>query len=200
MARPVSKDYGAKRRLILDRAAQLFADEGFDRTSVSRVAKACEISKANVYHYYTGKDEILFDILDAYLSGLRDNIFGLQGTLQHETPEKRFAKTITQILLEYQGMDNEHRLQTTVLNHLPKDQQQVLLDYQRDIVRLMSKLISDIAPQVFTEQQAKLRATTMSVFGMLNWYYMWNPSANAQDRREYAAHVASLCESGFTGL
>ena len=119
MARPVAKDYGTKRRLILDQAARLFADEGFDRTSVNRVAQACAISKANVYHYYGSKDEILFDILDAYLSGLRDSIFGLQETLTDLDPSEKLKATMTQILLDYQGMDHEHRLQTTVLNHLP---------------------------------------------------------------------------------
>lgn len=200
MARPVAKDYGTKRRLILDRAAQLFADEGFDRTSVSRVAQACEISKANVYHYYSGKDEILFDILNAYLSGLRQSVIGLQTELKEHSPQDRFAATVTKILIDYQGMDNEHRLQTTVLNHLQDDQQKVLLGYQRDIVRLVSDLIADIAPEVFADDKAKLRATTMSVFSMLNWYYMWNPNANEQDRRDYAAHVVRLCEGGFAGL
>lgn len=200
MARPVAKDYRTKRRQILDRAAKLFADEGFDRTSVSRVAQACEISKANVYHYYSGKDEILFDILNAYLSGLKDSIFALQETLRDEPPQERFAATVTQILLEYQGMDNEHRLQTTVLNHLQEDQQKVLLGYQRDIVRLVSGLIADIAPLVFANDRAKLRATAMSVFGMLNWFYMWNPNADGTDRRAYAAHVVRLCEGGFAGL
>ncbi|WGI22092.1 TetR/AcrR family transcriptional regulator [Amylibacter sp. IMCC11727] len=200
MARPVAKDYGTKRRLILDRAAQLFADEGFDRTSVSRVALACEISKANVYHYYGSKDEILFDILDAYLSGLRDGIFALQTTLTHVTAQDRFSATITKILLDYQGMDHEHRLQTTVLNHLPPDQQKILLGYQRELVHLMSRLIRDVEPVVFENDPAKLRATTMSVFGMLNWFYMWKPDATGKDRRDYAAHISRLCSGGFAGL
>jgi len=200
VARPVAKDYGTKRRLILDRAAQLFADEGFDRTSVSRVAQACEISKANVYHYYSSKDEILFDILNAYLFGLRDSVFALQDEVTNLLPEDRFAATVTKILLDYQGMDNEHRLQTTVLNHLPADQQKVLLGYQRDIVRLVSRLIVAIEPRVFENRSEKLRATTMSVFGMLNWYYMWNPNADEQARRKYAAHVCQFCKGGFAGL
>lgn len=200
MARPVAKDYGTKRRLILDQAARLFADEGFDRTSVSRVAQACAISKANVYHYYSSKDEILFDILDAYLSGLRDSIFEVQTKFDDLSPSEQLQATMTQILLDYQGMDHEHRLQTTVLNHLPPDQQKTLLGYQRDLVRLMSDLIKAVEPKVFAKDKAKLRATTMSVFGMLNWFYMWNPNANEQARRDYAAHISQLCEGGFAGL
>ncbi|MEM7441197.1 MAG: helix-turn-helix domain-containing protein [Pseudomonadota bacterium] len=74
MARTIAKNYDEKRGLILDRAARLFADEGFDRASVNSVAQACDISKANIYHYYKSKDEILFDILDKYLSALQARI------------------------------------------------------------------------------------------------------------------------------
>ena len=146
MARPIAKDYGTKRRLILNQAARLFANEGFDRTSVSRVAQACEISKANVYHYYGGKDEILFDILDAYLSGLRDRIVGMD--LADQTAQKRFSLTITEILLAYQGADFEHRLQANVMGHLPPKQQAILQGYQKDLVSHLSGLVSGIAPQV----------------------------------------------------
>ncbi len=198
MARTIAKDYDAKRQIILDRAARLFADEGFDRASVSRIAQACEISKANIYHYYSSKDDILFDILDNYLSGLRDRICGLP----HEdlSPETRFQQMVVEILLAYQGADNEHRLQVGSLGFLPDAQQDILRAYQRDLVRHASVLITDIAPQVFNGDKAKLRATTMSVFGMLNWFYMWNKAADSRARADYANLVCGLCLRGIPGL
>jgi AcrR family transcriptional regulator len=198
VARPIAKDYGTKRRLILNQAARLFANEGFDRTSVSRVAQACEISKANVYHYYGGKDEILFDILDAYLSGLRDRIVGMD--LADQTAQKRFSLTITEILLAYQGADFEHRLQANVMGHLPPKQQAILQGYQKDLVSHLSGLVSGIAPQVFEGDKPKLRAATMSVFGMLNWFYMWNPNADENARKDYGELVSKLCLNGVPNL
>ena len=198
MARPIAKDYGTKRRLILAQAARLFANEGFDRTSVSRVAQACEISKANVYHYYGGKDEILFDILDAYLSGLRDRIVWMD--LAGQTAQKRFALTITEILLAYQGADFEHRLQANVLGHLPPEQQAILQGYQKDLVSHLSSLVSDIAPQIFEGDKPKLRAATMSVFGMLNWFYMWNPNADEKARKDYGELIGKLCLNGLPNV
>ena len=198
MARTIAKDHDTKRQVILDRAAQLFADEGFDRTSVSRVAQACAISKANIYHYYSSKDDILFDILDSYLSGLRDRICGLSS--EGLSPEARFQQMIAEVLLAYQGADNEHRLQVGSLGFLPEARQEILRTYQRDLVRHASGLIADIAPKIFREDKAKLRATTMSVFGMLNWFYMWNRNADARARMEYADLVCGLCLRGIPRL
>ena len=197
MARPLAKDHDDKRRLILTQAAALFADAGFDRATVAEVAQACGISKANIYHYYGSKDEILFDILDGYLKALRDRICGMALT---GTAEERFRDTLTEVLLAYQGADNEHRLQTSSIRHLPEAQQQVLVDYQRDLVRHMGQLISDVAPGVFSGDARKLRSATMSVFGMLNWLYMWNRHADEGERRDYADLVAGLCLKGLPGL
>lgn len=198
MARTLAKDHSEKRALILKRAAALFASEGFDRTSVSSVAVACEISKANIYHYYSSKDAILFDILDQYLSRLRDRICGLDlGGLE---PTEQFKRTVVEVLLAYQGADDEHRLQLGAMTYLPETQRAILVDYQRDIVRHMGMLVKAVTPQVFHGNPSKLRATTMSLFGMLNWFYMWNRDADRQAREEYAALVCDLCLSGFKGL
>ena len=198
MARTIAKDYDEKRRLILSRAARVFADQGFDRASVSQVAQACKISKANIYHYYGGKDEILFDILDNYLSGLRDRICGLD--LSALDAAGAFRAAVAEILLAYQGADNEHRLQANSIAHLAEDRRVILIAHQRDLVRYMGDLVAAVAPDVFARDSAKLRAATMSVFGMLNWYYMWNPGADQVARREYADLVCTLCLRGLPGL
>ncbi len=198
MARPIAQDYDEKRRLILDRAAQLFADEGFDRASVNSIAKACNISKANIYHYYSSKDEILFDILDNYLSNLRDRICGMD--LTGLNAEEQFRHTVLEVLLAYQGADHEHRLQATGIGNLPADQQAILIGYQRDLVNHASMLVEKVAPEVFSENKGKLRSATMSVFGMLNWFYMWNRSADKQAREDYADVVCKISLRGFPGL
>lgn len=198
MARTIAKDYGDKRQLILTRAAQLFADDGFDRASVSKVATACKISKANIYHYYKSKDEILFDILDKYLSELRDTICGIK--VGDQGPEAQFRATVTGILVAYQGADFEHRLQANAMTFLPEDQQNVLRGYQRDLVKHVSGLVGAIAPDAFAGEKAKLHAATMSLFGMLNWFYMWNGQADLKAREDYADIVCTLFLSGVPGL
>lgn len=198
MARTVAKDYDDKRRLILTRAAQLFADEGFDRASVSSVAEACKISKANIYHYYKGKDDILFDILDNYLTGLRARICEMD--LGAMGPEARLEATVLEVLLAYQGADHEHRLQVSGLTYLSQERRGVLQGIQRDLVAHVSGIVEAVAPEVFAGDRDKLRAATMSLFGMLNWFYMWNSDADAQARRAYAGLVSGLCLRGFRGL
>ncbi|MGC1498268.1 MAG: TetR/AcrR family transcriptional regulator [Sulfitobacter sp.] len=198
MARPIAKDHSAKRDHILKRAAHVFAETGFARASMSQVAKDCGISKANIYHYYDSKDALLFDILDTYLLALRDRIMLLP--LAGLAPDAQLRAIIVETLHAYDGMDDEHKIQTEGIPLLNTQQQAILKGYQRDMVRQMSDVMVAIAPTVFGDDTQKLRSTVMSVFGMLNWFYMWNKSADDKARSEYGDLVTRLTLSGVKGL
>lgn len=198
MARTIAKDHDQKRGQILKSAAKVFAEQGFDRASMSLLARECGISKANIYHYYTSKDALLFDLLDCYLRDLRDRICGIDTTGM--TPQERLRAGIRETLLAYQGADYEHRVQTTGIAALPKEQRDVLRGYQRDMVVYLSDILRDIAPERLGGDATRLRSATMSVFGMLNWYYMWNSGAGTAAREDYADLVTDLVLGGIDAI
>ena len=198
MARTIAKDHDQKRAQILAASARLFAEEGYDRASMTQIARACGISKANIYHYYEGKDALLFDLLDSYLRGLRDRVCGLE--LSDPDPVVRLRLILTEVLLAYEGADHEHKVQLNAMSALPEPQQEHLRAYQREMVKFMSAAIRDAAPDTLAADKDKLRAVTMSVFGMLNWHYMWNADADTEDRKGYADLVARLTLEGVAGL
>ena len=53
----------AKRRQIVDVAAKLFEEHGFDRTSMSMIAEKLGGSKATLYGYFQSKEELLEESL-----------------------------------------------------------------------------------------------------------------------------------------
>ena len=198
MARTQAKDHSAKREAILEAAARVFASEGFDRASMAALAQDAGISKANIYHYYDSKDALLFDLLDSHLKELRDRL--AEVNLDGLAPAEKLLALCVEVLLAYQGADNAHRVQSAGMDHLPPDQRQILFGYQRDMVKKLSSVIAENAPDVFERDPAKLRSVTMSVFGMLNWHYMWNASADEHARRAYGAEVAKLAIGGLKAL
>ena len=198
MARPIAKDHDEKRAQILNTAARVFAAEGFDRASMNQIARACGISKANIYHYYAGKDALLFDLLDSYLRSLKERV--CVPPAPGVTAHARLLDTVRAVLQAYQGADDHHRVQIASLGALPEDRQLVLRAYQRDMVGHLSAILQEIAPDRLESDPKKLRAATMSVFGMLNWYYMWTPEAGADAREDYAQLVTNLVLTGLKGV
>lgn len=198
MARTIAKDHDQKREQILRNAAKVFATEGFDRASMAMLARECGISKANIYHYYDSKDALLFDILNTYLRDLRNRICGIE--INSLSAVDQLRAVVAEVLLAYQGADHEHQVQIGSMSALPEDQQKLLRGYQRDMVVFVRDIIEANAPKVFAGEADKLRAATMSVFGMLNWYYMWNTGAGSKAREDYARMVADLTLNGLSAL
>ena len=197
MVRTIAKDYDDKRRHILTVAAEVFAREGIARASMNEVARACGISKANIYHYYASKDDIIFDILDSYLSQLRDQIVEISRA--GLSPQEQLYAITRGFLLAYEGMDNEHKIQGEGLPILAPEKQEILKGYQRDLVGLVSDILQSCAPKKLGLDKTQRRNVTMSVFGMLNWFYMWHPKASEEARIDYAASIADLTLNGLNG-
>ena len=197
MVRTIAKDYDAKRDRILTAAAGVFAERGVAGASMAEVAKACDISKGNIYHYYDSKLAMLFDILDSYLYRLRDRTVAVQ--LDANNVQTSLETLCIEILDAYQGMDHEHKIQTEGIPLLPEDQQTTLKGYQRDMVRHLESflIVSNKNLQANSETR---RAAAMSVFGMLNWFYMWNTRQDAKGRAAYAKTVAQMTMGGVKNI
>ncbi len=198
MARSIAPDHGKKRRAILRKAAAFFAENGFDRSSMSQLATACGVSKALIYHYYDSKDALLFDIVHSYLAALRDVI---QGVDQSGPDKQENLRAIVHAILNaYRDSDAEHQVQTEAMKSLPAAQREKLAELQRDMVRTVSEALRAVTPEYYRSHPEKLRPVAMTLFGMLNWFYMWHRPGKGITRGEYADLVTDLVLRGVTGL
>ncbi len=59
-----------REREILDAAARLFHERGFDRVGVDEIGQLAGISGPAIYRYFAGKDEILATLFDAAMDRL----------------------------------------------------------------------------------------------------------------------------------
>ena len=51
-----------RRSEIYKKALDLFVNKGYDATSMSMIAKELGMSKANIYHYFSSKEDILYQL------------------------------------------------------------------------------------------------------------------------------------------
>ncbi len=62
--------YDARRREVVATAAALFAERGYDGTSISELTAATGLAAGGLYHYIEGKDDLLIAICDELLEPL----------------------------------------------------------------------------------------------------------------------------------
>jgi AcrR family transcriptional regulator len=53
--------------IILDNAAQLFLEHGFEGTTVDDIARACELGKATIYAEFSSKEELMHAVIVRYI-------------------------------------------------------------------------------------------------------------------------------------
>jgi TetR/AcrR family transcriptional regulator len=196
MARPKSAEHDDKRRAILRRSAKLFAQNGYDRTSMAEVAEASGVSKALLYHYYVGKESLLFDILHAHLQDLMDAVRAVDTKL---APRARLRALVGAVLGAYRDADDEHKIQINELRKLPLARKKELITLERALVAIFAETIAAAIPSI-AGNSVLLKPVTMSLFGMLNWHYMWFREKGPVSREDYTDMVTTLLIEGAQAL
>lgn len=196
MARSRANDYDDKRQAILNRSAELFSAHGYDRASMNKIAEACGVSKANLYHYYKDKEGLLFDVIRFHLEELLEVVEAADNPAA--APETRLRGLIAALLEAYRDADSQHNVQISSMRFLPAERQAELKGMERDLVRIFSAAVAGVTPHL--KGTKMLTPVTMSLFGMVNWHYLWFKSTGSVSRDEYAEIVTRLISDGARSL
>jgi len=192
--RPVGQKRESRRGEIVARAAEVFDRTGYNRASMDDVAEAVGIAKPTLYHYFRGKEEILFEIHQEFITRL---------IRQHEV-RRGSGLSPRQELLEVMGdileLMETHRGHVRVffehVRDLPEDQRDVVRQ-QRDTYHQM---VEDVLQRGIDEGEfrpVEVRMASMGVFGMCNWAYQWYQSAGSLRPREVAYTMWGLLVFGM---
>jgi AcrR family transcriptional regulator len=170
VARTRAGDWGDKRALIYDRAAELFAAQGFARTSIAELAAHCQASKSWIYHYFPSKEAILYAIL-------HDHMTLLLRTAESELASRRAAEAQLRGLLRafmaiYVRAQAKHVVLLAELGSLPVEQQREIRGLERRVVDLVADVVRRLDGPLAAGQDV-LKPITMMLFGMINWTYTW---------------------------
>jgi TetR/AcrR family transcriptional regulator len=114
-------------------------------------------------------------------------------------PQQRLRALVGALLEAYRDADDEHKIQLNELGKLPPKRQKLLTDMERELVRVFAEAIAQVNPSLDGDG-ALLKPVTMSLFGMLNWHYMWFREGKALTRGDYADLATTLIVEGAKAL
>lgn len=97
---------------MLEAAAQLFAERGYDATTTNAVADRAGVSIGTLYQYFADKDGLLLGLLDRHL----DDAATLASARLHAVPPAR-ADAAASALVQLVAEHNSHRPQLARLLH-----------------------------------------------------------------------------------
>lgn len=196
MARGRSAGYDDQREMILDHAAQLFANRGYSATSMNQVAEACGVSKALLYHYYRDKYSLLVSIAENHVSRLEALVADVDS--QKLAPEAKLRELIRRFVEEYAGAKHAHRVLTEDVKFMEDADRERVLGTQRTVVNGFARAVIELRPDL--EKAALAKPLTMLLFGMINWMFIWMRPDGELDYDAMAPVVADLFLGGLPAV
>lgn len=196
MARGRSPGYDDQREMILEHAAQLFANRGYSATSMNQVAEACGFSKALLYHYYRDKYSLLVSIAENHVSRLEGLVADVEA--QKLDAEAHLRELIRRFVQEYAGARHAHRVLTEDVKFMEPEDRERVLGTQRKVVSGFARAVLELRPDL--QDAALAKPLTMLLFGMINWMFIWMRPDGELDYDAMAPVVADLFLGGLPGV
>jgi AcrR family transcriptional regulator len=156
---------------LLERAAQLFSENGFDRTSLQDIATAMGLSRPALYHYIDSKE----DLLERLVSELTDAERADEERLRARTdlsPVETLREFIRMMTLRVTQRPHRFRLLVMAEASLSQPVMAAHARLKRRMLDLAVEIVRDVAATGQMKPVDPL-IVGLSIIGMTNWLAWW---------------------------
>lgn len=177
---------------LLDHAALIFCDKGYEGASMRDLSRATGMSLAGLYHYFASKEELLYLIQKHTFETI---IANLRRRLKASNDAEERIRIFIENHLEY-SLANKEAMKVLVHEDetLKNEFGAEVRSIKRDYYRLCLELLEDF--ERARGLQFSPRLAVLSLFGMINWIYTWhNPRVDA-NADELASQMGDIFLNG----
>ncbi|MDR1804190.1 MAG: TetR/AcrR family transcriptional regulator [Treponema sp.] len=107
-------EHEKRRREILERALDVFMDEGFEDVTYQKIADRCGITRTTLYIYFKNKGDIFNFSIKQFLQNLEENF----AQIRKEEGLSHNEKLIMVLTMIINSLEENHRLLSVIVNSL----------------------------------------------------------------------------------
>ncbi|MCW1958366.1 MAG: TetR/AcrR family transcriptional regulator [Mycobacterium sp.] len=183
-----------RRHQLIDIARAIFAERGYDGTSVEEVAQRAGVSKPVVYEHFGGKEGLYAVVVDREMSALLD---GVTASLTNNQYRPR-VEAVTLALLTYieERTDGYRVLIRDSPASLSPGTYSTL--FNDAVSQVASILAGDFSRRGLDPELAPMYARAL--VGSVSMTAQWWMEAREPKKEVVAAHLVNLMWNGLTGL
>ncbi|MDB6091165.1 MAG: TetR family transcriptional regulator [Gammaproteobacteria bacterium] len=196
MARTQAADYDERRDAIVAKAAELYGQFGFLGSSIADLAAACGMSKSLLYHYFSSKQDILFEIMDGHVTALGRIAAGVR---DEADPKQRLFRLTQGFMALYVPASSRHKVLLNDLDKLPPHRRKTIITDQRVLLDALDQILVELSPTLAKKPRER-RAATMIYFGMINWTHTWFDPKGALGAADIAELAVDIFVQGVLHL
>lgn len=184
---------------LLTVAASLMAERGYDQTTIRDVGRETGFSLAGMYYYFKGKEDLLAQIQKRTFASLleeQEREMEIDGG-----PSDRFRRLVKNHLSFFTRHMNELKVCTYELESVKGEQYREIETLRRNYFKLTADVVGDLIGKKGNkkDRETRIRHTTLFVFGMLNWVFMWFENRRDGPADRVADEMVDLVLNGVAG-
>jgi AcrR family transcriptional regulator len=180
---------------LTDIAFRLFAQRGFDATSMDEIAKAAAITKASIYHHVPGKEALLARGLDRALAAL----FAIldERAAKEGTPRARLETIVARVAEVTMRMFPEVSVLFRVRGNSKTERE--AMERRRAFDAIVTDLVHAAQREGAIRADVDPALVTRLVFGMSNSVVEWYRPSGRIAATEIATAISRLVFEGAAG-
>lgn len=187
-----------KRAEIVRLAAELFDSQGYHGTSVDDIAEAAGIRKPTLYHYFGGKQEILYWIHEEFsqIAIRRQEVRAQRGGSAPDDLVELMYDVIS-VLDTHPG---HVRSYFEYEREMREEDQREIRRHRRHYQAMVRDVVKRGMAEGDFREDVDVDLTVNAIFGMCNWTYQWYRKGGRWKAREVAESFADLVVRGMRPL
>ena len=189
------EDASERRRQVLETAARVICEKGYEGASIQDIAEACGLTKAGLYHHIRSKEHLLLEIMNYGMDIFEEQV--VSPVLTIVDPLERLKTCMEKnILLVTLGWSKEVTIILHEHNTLTGDAQAHINARKKRYLRFLEATFAE-AIRAGRIREVNPKVAAFSYLGMVLWIYKWFRAEGAVSAQDLAHQMQDLL---FTGL
>ena len=165
MARPLKRERGISRSLVLHSAIKMFIDKGYSNTKIHDISNDCGVTYNEIYRMFVDKDTLLSHLVDLVI----EHQFNFAAEfLKGKTEDKLFKYAFESVLQLYIAESKEHIREMYAVSYSMPSTTHKIYDF---ITKKLEDTFKDYLPEFDTKEFYELE---MASAGIMRGYII-NP-------------------------
>lgn len=179
---------------IIDVSTSLFREKGYHAASLDDVAERIGFTKPAIYHYFSSKEDILFEVIEQIVDRALQRMVAIAARPSSPTDKLRDVIIAnTEAILE--NLD-AHIVFFNARGLLSPDREDTIIESERIYTRVVRKIYQDgISAGEFLDIDPMVATST--ILGASSWAYRWFDPHGRRTAKEVAHDVAALTMNGY---
>lgn len=192
--RESTRAYTPDRERILAIAARMFREEGFERTGLRDIAKACDMLPGSLHYRYRAKEDILIDMMRLAIERTIRSI--VDATMEVQDPLRKMRAALKAHVSELMSGDDMVYVLLFEWRSVRGEARELIIAERDRYERYWETMLDAMKAQGYIRPEVDTELTRLIGLGAINWVATWYKRGGRYNLDQVGEAIWQMLASG----